>query len=1297
MLRIEKVYIQGFKSFCDPTEVLFDAEGITAVVGPNGCGKSNVADALSWVIGEQRAKALRGGKMEDVIFQGSRNRPAAGLAEVILTLRVVEAFALPGDERADKAPPPPSVELPREGDTASVDNDTSSSPTAPTQESPVPLALPAKSSPRAYLEGEKISIARRLYRTGESEYEMNGRNCRLRDIQELFAGTGLGAAHYAIIEQGRIGQVLSAKPLDRRALIEEAAGISKFKMRQRSAELKLDAARQNLSRVTDIILEVERQQNALKRQAAKARRFQRLRGEMRNLLKWVFVSEYRQAQQTIQQMEQQREAISQQETDLLQEVQQSEAQRLDASTQADQHQALLTDARAVAAATYLQIEKERQQQQYLGEQISAIGRRARQADQDQTGLQERQQLLGQETVRVQEALAGVEEEINLQASHLAQAEKAHAEQTTQDQQTEQQLDSAQRQVTEAATHQERWHQLVRQFTEAGERAQKNLLGLNTEQQRTATQEQTIAQDRASTAQRVEQFEIEQTVIAEQFSQAQITLNEKQATAQVQAKVLQQRQKEFLALDQRLKSLHELDERKAYFSETVQAVMQASKNANTARSFTIIGTLADFIKVSPEDEAMVEAGLREELQYLLTPSFDDALTAIDYLKQEQGGRATFLVLQTSAPANGSAYKMNANGNATDNGHEIIRLIDILGLKPDLRSIIQQALPGLSQTVVAEHLQQAIKASISTNGKGNSFLTSTGEYVSAGHIISGGSSYRAGSGILALKREIEELTQQILALSATIQEMETQSEATLQEIAHWTQQQQLLDAQQREIEKALLQQRGILTQHNREHERTLTHLRILETEIEQATEEQYEVQRKLSHAQEELAQAQSALTAAVSVAAATSESIAQIRLTAATRMQELSSRRADFAAKSERRKGLQQDLRRLSNESEEISRRLHRIQMETQEAEGQSQKLHETRLVSEESLTALLHQQQLQMGEVAALENQLEVVRESIQQFEARLVQARTLLNEARENRTEIDIERTRLLSHIEHLAANCYAELGESLTNLIGQQGNDASGTETTITEVVTAPLPIITEDTDSPEEEDADLAEPVSFTQMPDDFDLEEGKNQLASLRTRIDALGPVNLLALQELGEQEERLAFLLTQKADIEQAVTDTLSVIAELKRRSQERFRDAFYQINRNFSEMFLELFGGGHGEMRLIDESDVLESGIDIIAQPPGKRLQNVLLLSGGEKAMAALALVMGIFKYRPSPFCLLDEVDAPLDDVNIGRFADKVLEMSQRTQFMVITHSKRTMEAAKTLYGVTMEDPGVSKLISVRLT
>jgi chromosome segregation protein len=285
MLRIEKVFLQGFKSFCDPAELFFDTEGITAVVGPNGCGKSNIADALSWVIGEQRPKALRGGKMEDVIFQGSRNRPPAGMAEVTLTLVVQETFEIAASDPAPpessagamaehpQSSPPTDDPMPAEpADAGRADGDEKAA-RKPRRKTPLGGAGAAK----VFHEGERITVARRLYRTGESEYEMNGRACRLRDVQDLFAGTGLGGAHYAIIEQGRIGQVLSAKPLDRRALIEEAAGISKFKLRQRAAELKLEATRQNLSRVTDILAEVERQQGSLKRQAARARRYKRLR------------------------------------------------------------------------------------------------------------------------------------------------------------------------------------------------------------------------------------------------------------------------------------------------------------------------------------------------------------------------------------------------------------------------------------------------------------------------------------------------------------------------------------------------------------------------------------------------------------------------------------------------------------------------------------------------------------------------------------------------------------------------------------------------------------------------------------------------------------------------------------------------------------------------------------------------------------------------------------------------------------------------------------------------------------
>ncbi len=1260
MLRIEKVFIQGFKSFCDPTEVVFDAEGITAVVGPNGCGKSNVADALSWVIGEQRAKALRGGKMEDVIFQGSRNRQPSGLAEVMLTLKVFTSFEI---RFSDK----PDVTAPQAQENAL---------TPPTPTKP--------SSARTYQEGETITIARRLYRTGESEYEMNGRTCRLRDIQDLFAGTGLGAAHYAIIEQGRIGQVLSAKPLDRRSLIEEAAGISKFKMRQRAAELKLEAARQNLSRITDIIAEVERQEATLKRQAAKARRFQRLRTEMRELMKIVLVSEYSQTQQGIQELAEQREIITQQETEIARRISETEAVRQATIALTNQSDLNLTTARTLAAESNLQIEKARQQQNYLQTQITTLTQRSQQYSQDQLAISERRQLLLQEGERLREELRVIENAINIEASHLSQAEKVHAEQSSQDYLIEKQLEMAQRQVTEAATHRERWSQLARQFADAVDRCQKTITGLATEQQRATEQAQKINQEQGAALEILSQTEQEHGRIRDDLFQIKQQLSLKQVAVRDSENKLNHLQKQSLTVEQRHKSLLELDERRAYFSETVQAIIQESKKHSEV-NFNIIGTLADFIKVLPKDEVIVEAGLREELQYLLTPTFDDALRAIDFLKREQQGRATFLVLN-------SIPKNTASPGEGSTGSQIVRLIDLLGLKPDLRQIIQQALPLLSQTVVTDQLQQAIQASISTNGKGNSFLTATGEFVSAGHIISGGSLSEQGRGILALKREIEELQEQLLMLTQQMSQAEETTTFLRREVAQITEQGQALEIQQHEIEKALVQQRAQLAQQERDQERTATHLRVIEAELDQIQIERTAAIEKLQQAETALQKAETAFIEAEALATSTGEAILQIRQAATERVHGLSSRRADFAAKAERRKGLHNDIRRLENEGEDINNRLSRIQMEVVATEEQVRSLRVSQTNLDDELKTVAEIYQTQLGAVETLGAKLIEEKEKLTFLEATLAEARNELTARRENRTEIDILRTKSVAKLEHLAAACSSELGEKIEDITLQynQPTDPNLVTSSSTKMAQAQA-------DDEESEEAELNEPIHFSQPSADFDLESARKHLEILRGKVESIGPVNLLALQELGEQENRLAFLLEQKADIELAVTDTLSVITELKRRSRERFIEAFHQINRNFGEMFLELFGGGHGEMRLIDESDVLESGIDIIAQPPGKRLQNVLLLSGGEKAMAALALVMGIFKYRPSPFCLLDEVDAPLDDVNIGRFADKVLEMSQHTQFVVITHSKRTMEAAKTLYGVTMEDPGVSKLISVRLT
>ncbi len=393
MLRIEKVFLQGFKSFSDPTEVVFDEEGITGIVGPNGCGKSNLSEAISWVIGEQRARALRGGKMEDVIFQGSRNRSASGLAEVLLTMVVRAAFEVRTDAGSE-------VDLPAEPVVPSLVVVPESDSNSPATEEPPKRRRRLPPATRVYEEGERITVGRRLYRTGESEYEMNGRACRLRDIQDLFAGTGLGGAHYAIIEQGRIGQVLSAKPLDRRALIEEAAGVSKFKMRQHAAELKLEASRLNLSRLTDIILEIERQQNSLKRQASKARRYQRLREEMRHLMRLVFVADYRAERDALTTLDEKWNDISLRETGIAEKLASLEAEHRLAVQTGSEREQRLNQSRQVAGDVDVEAERARLEHAHLGEQLQSMLARSAEQERESNQIVLRSGFIDDETARL---------------------------------------------------------------------------------------------------------------------------------------------------------------------------------------------------------------------------------------------------------------------------------------------------------------------------------------------------------------------------------------------------------------------------------------------------------------------------------------------------------------------------------------------------------------------------------------------------------------------------------------------------------------------------------------------------------------------------------------------------------------------------------------------------------------------------------------------------------------------------------------------------------------------------------
>ena len=1376
MLRFEKLSLQGFKSFCDSTEVAFDEEGITAVVGPNGCGKSNVADAISWVIGEQRAKALRGGKMEDVIFQGTRARAPAGMAEVILTLVVQETFEVRGEtqpesealkhaeesltqaetavgaideavaaaqaESVAEAEGAPSGAQTDEGEAGQVPPPQEHEAQQSTQQQQKTRRLhlrkfQTKDAPRVFQAGERITVGRRLYRTGESEYEMNGRSCRLRDVQDLFAGTGLGAAHYAIIEQGRIGQVLSAKPLDRRSLIEEAAGISKFKMRQHAAELKLEASRQNLARVTDIITEIERQQNSLKRQASRARRYKRLRQEMRDLMRAVYVVDYRTTSKILADIETILSDVSARESQLTATTTEREGAQSEATRAARAAETDLNETREVVTGLDLETERARQQQTYLTGQIQSLGARSAQFVNDQAAMTERSLFIAQETARLREELHRIEQEINSESKTLADEENWRREQAQNDAESERKLEESRKTVYNCVTHLERWRQLKRQFAEAVDRGDARLSGLAAEFERAKSQAQAALDQQAKLTEEAELISIKQRETGNSLAEVSDRLAELRRSHDDRQAKLTVLQRDATGAEQRLKSLAEVEERRAYFSEAVQVLMKRSSiTASESNGFSTLGTLADYVKVAPEHEAMIEATLRDELQYVVVPSFGDALRAIDYLKSEGAGRATFLVIEQRYDKP-SAYPYPENGDFSpylspypspspypDNGgfthprslddHPSFRyqtLDSMLDLKSELAEAFKLALPGLARASVVDDAEQAIEASSSSNGSGPYVsLARTGERAIAGRLVTGGSASERGIGILALKREISELREKIKALAAAVSATEIELNEVDFQIAQSEEEQKRFDGELRQFENKLVVLREQLQQCQRERERTTTHIRVVEQETSQAENELKEFEAKLQHALRQTEEAEQAHGEAEKVVSEAQLEMAVIRRNAEVRLQELSRRRADFAGKTERRRGLQNDIRRLDTEASDLDNRLSRSRLEAIEADEQTTALRFSLTGATEQFQRLTAQKRLYAVELERRVSGLTVAREQLDALDMELRSLREYTSQAREQRAKKEIEKARLSSDLDHLINSCHTELDENIVEIcerleVSRQSAECDDT----TSATDTPPPSINHHLESGDplsdaganelanDEDAHQEDNILFWQVPDDFDLNAAKTQLEDLRRKIDALGPVNMMALEELSEVEDRFDFLVTQKTDIERAIADTQSAIAEIKRRSREKFVEAFYAINENFKKMFVELFGGGQGEMRLIDETDVLESGIEIIAQPPGKRLQNVLLLSGGEKAMAALSLVMAIFKYRPSPFCLLDEVDAPLDDMNIGRFADKVIEMSAETQFMIITHSKRTMEAARTLYGVTMEDPGVSKLISVKLS
>jgi chromosome segregation protein len=1282
LLKLKKLQILGFKSFCDRTELKFHGEGIAAIIGPNGCGKSNIADAISWVLGEQSAKTLRGSRMEDVIFAGTRDRNPTGMAEVSLTLIDPEIYGGPDTsapteiEILDDLPAGESinenwdeaevraqaaseteraVEEAQPGKTEELEADAAAE-TGQAGEAPVAEAAVA-AGPQVVLKirrrkfnqqnhhAGEISVTRRLFRSGDSEYLLNGKLCRLRDIQELFMGTGLGPESYALIEQGRIGQILSSRPTDRRAIIEEAAGITKFKTKKRLAEARLEDAKTNLNRVNDIFEEVTRQMNSLKRQASKAERYAKLRDEMRARLRVVLASKFTQMDQETVALESQILQLGDEirlQTESVHELEKDHSER----TQ-----------RGYAIETETRQNRDRLNQIAIeGDRGKA---RVRTNEERCAELTARTASAGAELAHAQQRLTALEDERN---SHQQLLDSAAADLAA----AQQELAVSQHEMTCAATsldelergqESHRTHileavgsasNLRNQLTQSQER----LAGIGREEQRllseiatASSQSETFGGQRGQITLEFESVSQRVDGLSAEIADLRETLETKRS-AESEAKIhLDSIRSEYATALGKRGSLEAVIAEHGYSTESVRRLFQsgAMQGGNTPA-----GVLADFLEVEPRYERVVEDFLRDELNYVVVKSWGAADEGLRLLRSDVDGRATFLVHPEDSQAKFS-FVADESLHYTPLNDTVLPLKNSIRVLNGFGKSLEVILPKLGNGYIVQ--DPAVARELALSSPDAFFLSQTGECF---HNVTVTGGKQRSEGPLSMKRELRDVQRLLEELERALREKEILGLTLAREIKDYTSLLDRLEDEKREAEKQAMTSGHLLKQLENEMSRVHERMAVSERELHRLAAERQQQESLITSWQAELAAIEATRSQLEMELAAGHDRLATLRGQRDAATESTSQRTANVATLLERHRSATSLLQRVETLFAEMVERTAALQSQMESASAEiAQRQSENVILAEQFLQ---FEAERNAGEAreGLLQLESEQVRSRLAEIDELLRTTRQQLDLARDRRGELSATAAKLQSDLQHLADTCLNELGIERAVLMAD-----------------ATISLVTGD------------------------ELAAEDQAHREMRARLDAMGPVNMMALEEYKETAERHEFLSIQRKDLLDAIADTAATIREIDQVSRQKFEEAFHKINENFQVTFRTLFGGGQGFMRLTDIENSAESGIDVVASPPGKKMQNVLLLSGGEKALTALALLVGIFQYTPSPFCILDEVDAPLDESNIARFTELVREMSVQTQFILITHSKKTMSIAPVLYGVTMQEPGVSKLVSVR--
>ena len=1271
MLKLKKIQILGFKSFCDRTEVHLPGQGIAVIVGPNGCGKSNILDAVSWVLGEQSAKSLRGGRMEDVIFAGTRDRKQLGMAEVSITLIDPDSYAdgplLTEPEVIIENDPDWDENKLRAERAAEVEEIIAESQPgqvlegeAPPKLESVPEATEAEHSDgsnavvlkirrrkfqKTPRQGE-IIVTRRLFRTGESEYLLNGKLCRLRDIQDIFMGTGLGPESYAIIGQERIGQLLSSKPHDRRAIIEEAAGITRFKTKKRLAELRLEQAKQNLSRVNDIFEEVTRQLGSLKRQAAKAERYAAIRDEMRGRLRVVLASKLGLMDTEQTSVLSDIETLSSQITEHDSEIESLDSQHATGTAQGYELDSRAKDAQNRASQYAVERERVTARQNSNQERILELQARAaagaaelEQAKQHLASLTAERdaQRVFLETAAADSAAFRQQVESRQQQAREAVAAVSAAEQR---------VETARRQAMQLLSQ-------LGQVRNQATQAEESLASLEREADRLASEISVAKRDLEALGAERGQLSMNFESITETLKRLESeivslrdSINTKRSEESEAKRRGDQLRAEHATLTGRHNSLNALIREHSYSTDTVRKLFRSN---SLGGGLAPVGTLADFLEVNGQYESVVDEFLRDELNYIVVKSWDAANEGMRLLKTDVDGRATFLVHPEDAQAKFSF----AAGSAPPSYQQqqgIVRLKECIRVLDGFGSSLEVILPKLREGYVAPNSDTA--RALALENPHAFFLSPSGECF---HNVTVTGGKPRAEGPLALKRELRETQQKLEAVERELSACDVRVATLTKELGELTRQLEVKTEERRTAERESANQSAALRQMESEVQRLDRRIQEWTLQTERNKDARASKQIHIEKMRDEAKNLEAQHEAMEAGLAQLQSSIEELRAAREEAQQQVAQASAELAGLEERRRGAESAFSRIDRMYAELTQRVNQIdqQLAGAIAEQQQRGTENEQLATRSTELAQLHEETL--AQIALLTKEATELRALLAELDQRLKVLRAEADRLRDTRSDRTARAATLSADIAHLEEACINDLG--------------------------AEPAVLRAETEIPRLEGEMLA---------------AEDEACRGLKQKMDSMGPVNMMALEEYKETEQRHEFLETQRKDLLDSIENTQATIREIDQISRTKFDEAFARINENFGVTFSRLFGGGQAFMRLTDEENSADSGVDIVSQPPGKKLQNVLLLSGGEKALTALSLLVGIFQYQPSPFCVLDEVDAPLDETNVGRLADMLHSMAVDTQFVMVTHSKRMMTGADLIYGVTMQEAGVSKMVSVRV-